>query len=167
MSDDYHSIIASAVSRLPDKTDEARSVIYERARAALRETLHNYDPPLSETEIANVQSALDTAIGLVEVDFLVAAMRHAREEAAPSPPSLSFIPRVKEFVRSIVQKFKSTYKFQLGQTVFLSPSLGVPGGACIVKRKLPEREGEFEYRVKSANELHERVARESELSDVP
>jgi hypothetical protein len=104
MSDDYHSIIASAVSRY--KTDEARSVIYERARAALRETLHNYDPPLSETEIANVQSALDTAIGLVEVDFLVAAMRHAREEAAPSPPSLSFIPRVKEFVRSIVQKFE-------------------------------------------------------------
>jgi hypothetical protein len=118
-----------------------------------------------------VQSALDTAIGLVEVDFLVAAMRHAREEAAPSPPSLSFIPRVNEFVRSIVQKFKwgamSTYKFQIGQTVFLSPSLGVPGGARIVKRKSPEREGEFEYRVKSANEQHERVARESELSDVP
>jgi hypothetical protein len=158
-------------TRLPNKTDEARSVIYERARAALRETLHNYDPPLSETEIANVQSALDTAIGLVEVDFLVAAMRHAREDAAPSAPSLSFIPRVKGFVRSIVQKFKwgsmSTYKFQIGQTVFLSPSLGVPGGACIVKRKLPEREGEFEYRVKSANEQHERVARESELSDVP
>jgi hypothetical protein len=106
MSDDYHSIIARAVSRLPNKTDEARTAIYERARAALRETLHNYDPPLSETEMANVQSALDTAIGAVEVDFLVAAMRHAREEASPSPPSLSFIPRVKEFVRSIVKKFK-------------------------------------------------------------
>jgi len=32
---------------------------------------------------------------------------------------------------------------------------------------LPEREGEFEYRVKSANEPHERVVRESDLSDVP
>jgi hypothetical protein len=106
MSDDYHSIIARAVSRLPNKTDEARTAIYERARAALRETLYNYDPPLSETEIANVQSALDTAIGAVEVDFLVAAMWHAREEVSPSPPSLSFIPRVKEFVRSIVKKFK-------------------------------------------------------------
>jgi hypothetical protein len=106
MSDDYHSIIARAVSRLPTKTDEARSAIYERARAALRETLHNYDPPLSETEIANVQAALDTAIGAVEVDFLVSAMRRAREEAAPSPPSLSLIPRVKEFVRSIVDRFK-------------------------------------------------------------
>jgi hypothetical protein len=106
MSDDYHSIIARAVSRLPNKTDEARTAIYERARAALRETLHNCDPPLSETEIANVQSALDTAIGAVEVDFLVAAMQHAREGPAPSPPSLSFVPRLKEFVRSIVQKFK-------------------------------------------------------------
>jgi hypothetical protein len=106
MSDDYHSIIARAVSRLPNKTDEARTAIYERARAALRETLHNYDPPLSETEIANVQSALDTAIGAVEVDFLVSAMRAAREEARPSPTSFSLIPRVKQFVLSVVQKFK-------------------------------------------------------------
>ena len=60
-----------------------------------------------------------------------------------------------------------TYKFQIGQTVFLSPSVGVPGGACTVTRKLPEREGEFEYRVKSANEPHERVVGESELSNVP
>jgi hypothetical protein len=60
-----------------------------------------------------------------------------------------------------------TYKFQIGQTVFLRRSLGVAGGACIVTRKLPEREGEFEYRVKSANEPHERIARESQLSDVP
>jgi len=64
-------------------------------------------------------------------------------------------------------KFMPTYKFEIGQTVLLNPSLGVPGGACIVKRKLPEREGEFEYRVKSANEPHERVVRESDLSDVP
>jgi hypothetical protein len=61
----------------------------------------------------------------------------------------------------------ASYKFQIGQTVLLGPSLGVPGGACIVKRKLPERDGEFEYRVQSANEPHERVVRESELSDVP
>jgi|SRR5262249_2143161 len=103
MSDDYHSIIARAVSRLPNKTNEARTVIYERARAALRETLQNYDPPLSETEVANVQSALDTAIGAVEVDFLVSAMRAARGEAPPS--SLSLISRVKEFVRSTMGRF--------------------------------------------------------------
>jgi len=106
MNDDYHSIIARAVSRLPNKTDEAGTAIYERARAALRETLHNYDPPLSESEIANVQSALDTAIGAAEVDYLVRVMRHAREEASPLPPSSSFISRIKEFVRSIVDKSK-------------------------------------------------------------
>ncbi len=104
--DDYRSIIARAVSRLPSKTDEARSAIYERARTALRETLHKHAPPLSETEIANAEAALNAAIGAVEVDFLVAAMRHAREEAAATPPSVSFISRVKEFVRSVGEKFK-------------------------------------------------------------
>jgi len=59
------------------------------------------------------------------------------------------------------------YKFQIGQTVFLSPSLHVPGGAYIVTKKLPKHNGEFEYRVKSANEPHERVVGESELSNVP
>ena len=58
-----------------------------------------------------------------------------------------------------------TYKFQIGQTVFLSPSLGLnmPGGAYIVTRKLPERDGEFVYQVKSANEPHQRIVRESEM----
>jgi len=62
-----------------------------------------------------------------------------------------------------------SYKFQIGQTVFLAPSLSmnVPGGAYTVTRKLPEQNGEFEYRVKSANELHERVVRESELRGAP
>ena len=61
-----------------------------------------------------------------------------------------------------------TYKFQIGQTVFIIPSsyLNIPGGAYIVTKKLPERDGEFEYRVKSVNEPHERVVRESELSDL-
>jgi hypothetical protein len=60
------------------------------------------------------------------------------------------------------------YKFQIGQTVFLtaSPRLNIPGGAYIVTKKLPEHNGEFEYRVKSVNEPHERVVREGELSDV-
>jgi len=41
----------------------------------------------------------------------------------------------------------------------------MPGGAYIVTRKLPERDGEHEYRVKHADEPHERVVRESELND--
>jgi len=62
-----------------------------------------------------------------------------------------------------------TYKFQIGQTVFLVPShnLNIPGGACVVTKKLPESNGEFEYRVRSVNEPYERVVRESELSNVP
>ena len=52
-----------------------------------------------------------------------------------------------------------THKFKTGQTV--------PGGAYVVTRQLPERDGEFLYRVKSAREPHERVVREGELSDVP
>ena len=61
------------------------------------------------------------------------------------------------------------YKFQIGQTVFLTPSLShnIPRGAYIVTKKLPERNGEFEYRVKGINEPYERLVHESELSDVP
>ena len=51
----------------------------------------------------------------------------------------------------------------IGQTVFLERSLAAPGGACVITRRLPERDGEFEYRVKSANEPHERVVGESQL----
>jgi hypothetical protein len=37
------------------------------------------------------------------------------------------------------------------------------GGGYVITRQLPERGGEFEYRIKSVSEPHERVARESEL----
>ena len=61
------------------------------------------------------------------------------------------------------------YKFQIGQTVFLTPSLSqnISGGAYIITKKLPERNGEFEYRVRGVNDPYERVVRESELSGVP
>jgi hypothetical protein len=39
----------------------------------------------------------------------------------------------------------------------------VPDGVCTVTKVLPDRNGEREYRVRSADEAHERVARESEL----
>ena len=63
----YYSVLARAVSRLSSQTDAARHAIYERARTALREALLNYDPPLSETELANEQSTLDQAIRTLEV----------------------------------------------------------------------------------------------------
>lgn len=60
------------------------------------------------------------------------------------------------------------YKFQIGQTVFITPTLNlnIPGGTYIVTKKLPENNGEFEYRVRGVNEPYERVVRESELRDV-
>jgi hypothetical protein len=63
-----------------------------------------------------------------------------------------------------------SYKFQIGQTVFLerSPPRNIPGGACVVTKKLPENNDvEFEYRVRNDKEAYERVVRESELKDVP
>jgi len=56
----------------------------------------------------------------------------------------------------------SGHKFHLGQTVSIKPafSRNVPGGVYKVTAKLAERDGEFEYRIKSVNEPHERVARE-------
>jgi hypothetical protein len=62
-----------------------------------------------------------------------------------------------------------SYKFQIGQTVFLerSPNRNIPGGACVVTKKLPENTAEFEYRVRNDKEPHERVVRESELKELP
>ena len=57
------------------------------------------------------------------------------------------------------------HKFHLGQTVeyYVPRGIDAPRGAYIVTAKLPERDGEFEYRIRSAMEQHERMARESEL----
>jgi hypothetical protein len=58
-------------------------------------------------------------------------------------------------------------KFRAGQRVTLAPSLtkrNVAGAGYVVTRQLPERNGEFEYQIKSISEPHERVVRESELA---
>jgi hypothetical protein len=61
-----------------------------------------------------------------------------------------------------------SHKFHVRQLVQLNLSFSrnVPRGSYEITKKLPEREGEFEYRIKSMSEPHERVARESELSAV-
>jgi hypothetical protein len=35
------------------------------------------------------------------------------------------------------------YKFNIGQTVFLERSLAVRGGACVITKRLPERDGDL------------------------
>ena len=58
------------------------------------------------------------------------------------------------------------HKFRIGQLVQLLPpiSRNASGGVYVVTKPLPKRAGEYEYRIKSINEPHERVVRESELS---
>ena len=61
----------------------------------------------------------------------------------------------------------SNHKFKLGLNVFLertSFNRDAAAGVYEVTRQLPERNGEFEYQIKSLGEPHARVVRESELS---
>jgi hypothetical protein len=65
------------------------------------------------------------------------------------------------------------HKFHLGQAVGYRPAAGswprrqhAAPGAYAVTAHLPERDGEFEYHIRSADEQHERMARESELRTI-
>jgi hypothetical protein len=59
----------------------------------------------------------------------------------------------------------TSHKFKVGEMVELKPAISrnVPGGMYEIVKQLPGN-GECEYRIKSLNEPHERVARESELT---
>jgi hypothetical protein len=59
-----------------------------------------------------------------------------------------------------------SHKFHVGESVILRPAISrnVPGGVYEVTKQLPHDGREFEYRIKSVNEEHERVAREGELT---
>jgi hypothetical protein len=59
------------------------------------------------------------------------------------------------------------HKFKLRQTVLLQPTTfnrDAALGAYEVTKRLPERGGQFEYRIKSSREPHERAVKESEIS---
>jgi len=60
------------------------------------------------------------------------------------------------------------HKFKIGQEVEYSPPRRnyAPRGMYVVTRLLPERDGQFEYFIKSLQEAHERIARESELRGI-
>jgi hypothetical protein len=59
----------------------------------------------------------------------------------------------------------AAHKFGIGESVMVRPAISrnIPGGAYEVTKQLPHNGREFEYRIKSANEEHERVAGENEL----
>jgi hypothetical protein len=60
------------------------------------------------------------------------------------------------------------HKFHVGQLVQFNPHraerTSAPSGAYEVTKKLPHNGHEYEYRIKSVREEHERSARESQLS---
>jgi hypothetical protein len=60
------------------------------------------------------------------------------------------------------------HKFKVGDIVAIRPEISrfVPSGVFEVIKQLPGS-SELEYRIKSANEPYERVARESELIKAP
>lgn len=98
---DYYSIIASAVSRLPSNTDEARQAIYQRARTALREALAMVEPSVA----ANAEAALDAAITEVEMDLLFRIMRRFVREEAALFPGLTLGSKIKSFVCELTTNF--------------------------------------------------------------
>ena len=59
------------------------------------------------------------------------------------------------------------HKFKIGQLVGYRPPRGLyaPPGKFSVTALLPERNGDFEYRIRHPEERHERVVRESELQN--
>src|SRR5262249_17915755 len=59
----------------------------------------------------------------------------------------------------------SDHRFKVGQTVtYLSGSIGrTPRHVFKIMQCLPPQGGDYQYRIKSANEPHDRVAKESEL----
>jgi hypothetical protein len=60
------------------------------------------------------------------------------------------------------------HKFILGQQVSYHAARGLyaAAGAYVVTAKLPERDGQFEYRIWNRAETHERMARESDLAAI-
>jgi hypothetical protein len=60
----------------------------------------------------------------------------------------------------------SDHKFKVGQTVsYLSSSRGGGSRSDVFKimQRLPPQGGDYQYRIRGANEPHDRVAKESEL----
>ena len=107
---------------MPSKTDKARHSIYERARTALQENLRTHDPLVSPAELATEQFSLEAAISRVETE-----LRRSARETTLSPSSLSFISRVKEFVRWVQEKLDLNIsnirnRLRLGKTTKVVPT---------------------------------------------
>ena len=91
---DYYSILARAVRALGPNTPTARRRLYDRARSALLSEMQKARPPIAQSEIMAARMALDTAIGQVEADACLEALKNPKPIATASLISNSVsIPR--------------------------------------------------------------------------
>jgi hypothetical protein len=87
-SSGYYSVIARAVSRLPNNTRVAREALYDRAGVALgAELLDEQGPQLSDAQLANERLALERAIRKVEREQAQSAVREEKHRR----PFVSFL----------------------------------------------------------------------------
>jgi hypothetical protein len=63
-----------------------------------------------------------------------------------------------------MERSVSDHKFRVGQTVHFNLGRGGANGVFKVTQLLPSEDDDRRYRIKSADEPHERVARESQLA---
>ena len=61
------------------------------------------------------------------------------------------------------------HNFKIGQRLFFAKPGGLnkPDGAYVVVKRLPMRDGEFEYQIRSITKPDELVVRESQLRPYP
>lgn len=79
---DYYPLLARALESLPENTQDARKLVYDRAKAALTGQLRNVQPPLGEDAIGRELASLDEAITRIEGSHAAPA---AAEPAEVSP----------------------------------------------------------------------------------
>src|SRR5215472_14967282 len=105
-------------------------------------------------------------------------MNHARAFAALIPPLQSIDDCWSPGERARTRKYASARpplgmsaactNSKLVNTCFpRSVGLNVPDGMYVIVKRLPERDGEFEYQIKNLAEPDERVVRESQLRPSP
>ncbi len=129
---DYYSVIARALSNVPNKTDEARRTLYDRARTTLQDKLRGHDA----AELANEHSALEAAIRKVETETLFSEIRREREKYSALSKKRRFMLAAKEFVRAARDKLNdrvSTMPAKMVPTKFLIAA-GLVESLALVQR---------------------------------